>query len=107
LGGQLIYEPVGERIAEGNANFENIHSSTVEGHRELLRGGQIRISGANIDDKSLFTGGFELGEFLDDTVHVSEVSSFRFEVSSRFTARSTLAGGWNQFRPWIDLQGEF
>ena len=58
LGGELVDQSVGERIAERHAEFEHVHADFVEGQRQLARGVQVRIARADIDDEAFFSSRF-------------------------------------------------
>ena len=60
LGGELIHQTVGERIAEGHAEFQDVHARPVEREREVMRGLQMRIARADVSDEAFFAGGFQL-----------------------------------------------
>ena len=77
LGGELVHQTVGQRIAERHAEFQNVHARLVKGQRELARGFKIRVARADIDDEAFFAGRFQLGELFNDAVH-----SRQFQVSS-------------------------
>jgi hypothetical protein len=69
LRGELIHEAIRQWIAEGNAEFENIHPSPIEREREIVRGRKVRIAGADVNDKALFSVALEALKPFADPIH--------------------------------------
>jgi hypothetical protein len=86
LCGELIHQAVGKRIAERHAEFKHVHAGPVEGERELARGVEVWVAGANVNDQSLLAGFLQCGEFLDDAVHVLSVSRRQSVANTRPSA---------------------
>lgn len=62
LGGELVDDAIGEWIAEGDTEFEDIDSGVIEFEGELAGGFEVGIAGANVDDETLAVLGAETGE---------------------------------------------
>ena len=52
LGGELVHEAVGERIAEGHADFEDVHARAIKGEGELARGLKVWVTTADVNDET-------------------------------------------------------
>ena len=50
--GELVHDSIGERIAERDSDFHDVHSRAIEGGDEFARGGEIRIARAQVRDES-------------------------------------------------------
>ena len=61
LGGELIHQTVGQRIAERHAEFQDVHARLVERERQLARGFEIRIARADIDDEAFLLRLLQVG----------------------------------------------
>ena len=72
LGGELIDQAVGQRIAERHAQFEHIHAGLIEGQRELAGGFEVRIARADVNDKALLALLLEPGKPFDDAIHSAQ-----------------------------------
>lgn len=62
LGGELVDNTVGEGIAEGDPEFEDIDAGAIEFEGELAGGFEVGITGADVDDESLAMLGAEMCE---------------------------------------------
>ena len=52
LGGQLIDQAVRQRIAERNAQLQDINADAIEGQRQLAGGFEVGVAGADIDNEA-------------------------------------------------------
>ena len=55
LGGELVDQAIGQRIAEGHAQLKNINTDFIECQRQIARGGKIGIARADIDNEPLLS----------------------------------------------------
>lgn len=62
LGGELVDDAIGEGIAEGDTEFEDIDTGLIEFEGELAGGFEVGITGADVDDETLALLGAETGE---------------------------------------------
>jgi len=69
LGGELVDDAIGEGIAEGHTEFEDIDAGLIEGEGELVGGFEMGITGTDIDDESLAVLVVEEGKAGFDTIH--------------------------------------
>ena len=69
LGGELVHEAVRQRVAEGDAKLEDVHTRAVEGERELARGLEMGVTRADVNDEGLLGVLLEPGEAGGDAVH--------------------------------------
>ena len=53
LGGELIHQAIGQRVAERHAQLQHIHTQLVQGQRQLTRRLQIRIARPEVHDETL------------------------------------------------------
>ena len=79
LGGKLVHQAVGQRVAERHAEFQHVHAGFVERQREFARGGQIRVARADIDDESLFAAAISARRTFS-TMRFMLAASFRFQA---------------------------
>ena len=62
LGGELVHQAVGQRIAERHAEFQHVHPGPVKRQRQPAGGVQIRIARADVNHEPLASGGLEPGK---------------------------------------------
>ena len=87
LGGELVHETIGERIAEGHAEFQNIHARLVKREGEPARGFEVGVTRANVNNQPFLIGFFQRGKPFRDAIHVR--GSFRSAVSGcKFVCQS-------------------
>ena len=70
FGGALNGGAVGERIAERNAQLDDIGAGFGQGENELQRGVERRIAGGDVGDDAEFAGCAQVGETFGDTSRV-------------------------------------
>src|ERR1700730_13573965 len=84
LGGALNGGAVGERIAEGDAEFDDVGAGFGKCEDELQRGVERRIPGGNVGDDAELAFRSEFGEALTDSSRVgSNVGHFDFKTPRR------------------------
>ena len=69
LRGQLIRQTVGERIGEGDTDFEDVGAVLGEGEQDLFRRGGVGIARADVTDEGRTAFGFAAGKGLSDSIH--------------------------------------
>ena len=74
LGGALDCGAVGERIAERDAEFDDIGAGFGEGEDKFVRGVQCGIACGDVGDDAEFAGFAECGEASGDTSRVGGVA---------------------------------
>ena len=68
LGRQLVDQSVGQRIAERNAQFQNIHARAVKGQGQLAGRLQVWVPRANVNNKSRALL-LQAGKPFDNAIH--------------------------------------
>ena len=71
LGGELVDQAIGQRIAERHAQFQHIHAELVERQRQLARGFEVRIARADVNDEALLALAVQPGESFHNAIHAS------------------------------------
>src|SRR5262249_36740615 len=71
LGGELIYEAVGEWVAERNAELEHVYAGLVKGEAELAGGFEGGVARADIDDEALFAFALQLRKTFHNAIHAA------------------------------------
>ncbi len=66
-----------------HAQFQNRHARPVKGQGQFAGGGEMGITGANVNNQPFFAGAFERGEFFATMRFMcAKVSRFNSEVTS-------------------------
>jgi len=69
LGGELVHHAIGQRVAERNSEFEDVHPGAVEGEGEPAGDLEVGVARADVDDEAFAAGLAQLAETLHDAVH--------------------------------------
>ncbi len=72
-----FHQTIGERIAEWDAEFQNIHTRLVESQRQLPCGFQIGITSSDIDDETFLPSRFNWANFSTMRFMCAKVFEFQ------------------------------
>src|SRR5439155_23238322 len=85
----LIDQTVGQRVAERNSQFQNVHPGVLESQGELAGRLEVRVTGTDIDDEPLLARFLEQDKAFHDAIHARifefHVPGFKLQVREQST----------------------